>query len=86
MAKLTTEQINSLWDNRLESKKYECDGVFDCYAFHSKLDGCNYYLHYHHSDGIISDTDTITEIESVVKADLANVDYIQPIIHTETNI
>lgn len=75
MATLTTEQVNELWNNRIISNKISCDGAFDCYVFNSKLDGKNYDLEYHHNDGIISDNDTIVEIEPIVKADLADVEY-----------
>lgn len=75
MANLTTEQAQSLWDNRFQSEKKSCDGAYDCYYFASRLDGYNYYLSYHHSDNVILDTNTAAEIEAQVKADLANAEY-----------
>ena len=85
MADLTTQQVNDLWDNRFESEKKSCDGVFDCYNFASRLDGFNYYLRYKASDEVVLDSDTPTQIEAKVKVDLANVEYkgVKPTITTE---
>jgi len=85
MENLTTQQIDDLWNNRFESEKKSCDGEFDCYNFASRLDGYNYYLSYKASDEIISDSDTITEIEPIVKADLAKMKYqgLKPTMTTE---
>lgn len=85
MANLTQQQAQDLWDNRFESTKVTCNGEYDCYRFASRLDGKNYYLHYHHSDEVISDTDDAATIESQVVADLQNVEYqgAEPTMTTE---
>lgn len=86
MANLTTQQAQDLWDNRFESKKITCDGTYDCYRFASRLDGYNYYLHYHHSDNVIADTDDAAAIEAQVVSDLQNEEYkgVKEVITTET--
>ena len=86
MANLTTEQAQSLWDNRFQSEKKSCDGNYDCYYFASRLDGFNYYLHYPHSEGVIADTDDAATIEAQVIADLQEMEYqgVKPVMTSET--